>query len=41
MDKMEGSFASLNAKVEKHNNFDRRLIVIETKLEIESPKEKT
>ena len=41
MDKVEGSFASLNAKVEKHNNFDRRLIVIETKLGIEPPKEKT
>ena len=40
MDKVEGSVAALSAKVEKHNNFDRRLIVIETKLGIEPPKQK-
>jgi len=40
MDKVEGSMKDLAAKVEKHNNFDRRLIVIETKLGIEPPKEK-
>ena len=34
MDKVEGNLAALNAKVEKHNNFDRRIIVIETKLGI-------
>ena len=41
MDKVEGSVKDLSAKVEKHNNFDRRLIVIETKLGIEPPKEKS
>ena len=40
MDQVEGTMKSLNAKVEKHNNFDRRLIIIETKLGIEPPKEK-
>ena len=35
MDSLESSMKSLNEKVEKHNNFDRRLIVIETKLGIE------
>lgn len=35
MDKVEGNLAALNAKVEKHNNFDRRLIVIETRLGME------
>ena len=35
MDSLEGAMKSLNEKVEKHNNFDRRLIVIETKLGIE------
>ena len=40
MDKVEGSMKDLAAKVEKHNNFDRRLIVIETKLGIDPPKEK-
>jgi hypothetical protein len=34
MDKVEGNLTALNAKVEKHNNFDRRIIVIETKLGI-------
>lgn len=36
MDKVEGAVAALNAKVERHNNFDRRLIVIETKLGIKA-----
>lgn len=40
MDQMESKVQSLSAKVEKHNNFDRRLIIIETKLGIEPPKEK-
>lgn len=35
MDKVEGAVSALNSKVEKHNNFDRRLVVIETKLGIE------
>lgn len=34
MDKVEGNLTALNTKVEKHNNFDRRIIVIETKLGI-------
>ena len=38
MDKVEGSVKALSDKVEKHNNFDRRLIVIETKLGIETAK---
>lgn len=40
MGQVESSIKSLSAKVDKHNNFDRRLIVIETKLGIETPKEK-
>ena len=40
MDSLENSLKSLEGKVEKHNNFDRRLIVIETKLGIEK-KEKS
>lgn len=32
MDQMEGSIKTLTEKVEKHNNFDRRLVAIETKL---------
>lgn len=35
MDALEGSVKTLSDKVDKHNNFDRRLIVIETKLGIE------
>lgn len=35
MDAMESSIKTLSDKVDKHNNFDRRLIVIETKLGIE------
>ena len=35
MDTLEKSVKTLSDKVEKHNNFDRRLIVIETKLGIE------
>jgi hypothetical protein len=40
MGQVESSIKSLSAKVDKHNSFDRRLIVIETKLGIETPKEK-
>ena len=40
MDQMEGKVKILADKVEKHNNFDRRLIVIETKLGIDPTKEK-
>ena len=32
MDQMEEKVSNLSDKVEKHNNFDRRLIAIETKL---------
>lgn len=32
MDQMEDSVKTLTEKVEKHNNFDRRLVAIETKL---------
>ena len=32
MDQMEGKVKALSDKVEKHNNFDRRLIKIETTL---------
>ena len=32
MDQMESSVSELSNKVEKHNNFDRRLIAIETQL---------
>lgn len=35
MDTLESSVKNLSEKVDKHNNFDRRLIVIETKLGIE------
>jgi len=35
MDTLETSVKNLSEKVDKHNNFDRRLIVIETKLGIE------
>ena len=35
MSQVEGSIKNLSAKVDRHNNFDRRLIVIETKLGIE------
>ena len=34
LDSLEKSVNDLSDKVEKHNNFDRRLIVIETKLGI-------
>jgi hypothetical protein len=34
MDKVEGNVSNLSAKVDKHNNFDRRLLVIETRLGI-------
>jgi len=32
MDLMEDQMKKLSDKVDKHNNFDRRLLVIETKL---------
>ena len=35
MDQVEGSIKNLSAKVDRHNNFDRRLLVIETKLGID------
>ena len=35
MESIEKNVQSLSDKVDKHNNFDRRLIVIETKLGIE------
>lgn len=35
METLESNVKSLSDKVDKHNNFDRRLIVIETKLGIE------
>lgn len=34
MENLKNSMKDLSGKVEKHNNFDRRLIVIETKLDI-------
>ena len=34
MDQVEQKVNDLNEKVDRHNNFDRRLIVIETKLNI-------
>ena len=34
MDLMEDKVSALSSKVDKHNNFDRRLLVIETKLGI-------
>lgn len=37
MDEMEKKVKGLSDKVEKHNNFDRRLIAIETKLGMERP----
>ena len=40
MGQVETSIKSLSAKVDKHNNFDRRLIVIETKLGIEHKEDK-
>lgn len=40
MDQVEKKVTDLGGKVEQHNKFDRRLVVIETKLGIE-PKEKS
>lgn len=34
MDEVEKKLKDLSDKVDKHNNFDRRLIAIETKLDI-------
>ena len=34
METLENNVKSLSDKVDKHNNFDRRLLVIETKLGI-------
>jgi hypothetical protein len=39
MEQVEGHIKSLSAKVDKHNNFDRRIIVIETKLGIKDKQE--
>lgn len=36
MDEVEKSIKALSDKVEKHNNFDRRLVAIETKLGMEA-----
>ena len=36
MSQVEGSIKNLSAKVDRHNNFDRRLLVIETKLGIDN-----
>ena len=36
MDQVESSVKALSQKVDRHNNFDRRLIVIETKLGIKN-----
>ena len=33
MDQVEGRVHTLSDKVEKHNNFDRRLVAIETKMQ--------
>jgi uncharacterized membrane-anchored protein YhcB (DUF1043 family) len=32
MDKVEEKITKLDEKVEKHNNFDRRLVAVETKI---------
>jgi hypothetical protein len=41
LESLEKSMNSLTDKVEKHNNFDRRLIVIETKLGIDRKEKST
>ena len=41
MDQMENKVNALSDKVDRHNNFDRRLIVIETKLDIKKENEGT
>ncbi len=41
MDQMENKVSALSDKVDRHNNFDRRLIVIETKLDIKKEDEGT
>lgn len=38
MDQVEEKITKLSDKVDKHNNFDRRLIAIETKLDIKEEK---
>ena len=40
MDLMEDKVSALSAKVDKHNNFDRRLLVIETKLGIKQEEQR-
>jgi hypothetical protein len=40
MEQVEGSIKGLSSKVDKHNNFDRRLIVIETTLGIKHEEKK-
>ena len=38
MDQVEDKISKLSDKVDKHNNFDRRLIAIETKLDMKEDK---
>ena len=38
MGQVEDKIVKLSEKVDKHNSFDRRLVAIETKLEIKSDK---
>ena len=40
METLEGNVKSLSDKVDKHNNFDRRLVAIETKLDMKQEEEK-
>ena len=40
MDLMEDKVSALSAKVDKHNNFDRRLLVIEIKLGIKQEEQR-
>lgn len=40
MDQVEKQIRSLSDKVDKHNNFDRRLIAIETRLNIKAEEKK-
>lgn len=40
MDQMEAKVGALSDKVERHNNFDRRLIAIETKIGMISEEKK-
>ena len=40
MDQVEKQIRSLSDKVDKHNNFDRRLIAIETRLNMKTEEKK-